>query len=305
MQKKIILIAGPTASGKSELAIKLSKKINGEIINADSMQVYKQFSILSSRPSKQQLKKAKHHLYGFLSVEKHFSTGHWLKLLIKKINNILKNKKIPIIVGGTGLYFNSIINGISKIPAISKIKRKQIRALHEKIGQKKFYEKLILIDPLSKNKFKSNDTQRTLRAYEVKLTTNKSIYEWALNTKSDFLDFDLKKFFLDTPRVTLLENIEKRTKLMIKNKCVSEVQNFMKLKIEKSLSANKIIGVGELTDYLNNQKSLKSAVELINIRTRQYAKRQKTWSRSHMKNWNKVYSKDLSILLKKILKLIS
>ena len=305
MQKKIILIAGPTASGKSELAIKLSKKINGEIINADSMQVYKQFSILSSRPSKQQLKKAKHHLYGFLSVEKHFSTGHWLKLLIKKINNILKNKKIPIIVGGTGLYFNSIINGISKIPAISKIKRKQIRALHEKIGQKKFYEKLILIDPLSKNKFKSNDTQRTLRAYEVKLTTNKSIYEWALNTKSEFLDFDLKKFFLDTPRVTLLENIEKRTKLMIKNKCVSEVQNFMKLKIEKSLSANKIIGVGELTDYLNNQKSLKSAVELINIRTRQYAKRQKTWSRSHMKNWNKVYSKDLSILLKKILKLIS
>ena len=305
MQKKIILIAGPTASGKSELAIKLSKKINGEIINADSMQVYKQFSILSSRPSKQQLKKAKHHLYGFLSVEKHFSTGHWLKLLIKKINNILKNKKIPIIVGGTGLYFNSIINGISKIPAISKIKRKQIRALHEKIGQKKFYEKLILIDPLSKNKFKSNDTQRTLRAYEVKLTTNKSIYEWALNTKSEFLDFDLKKFFLDTPRVTLLEKIEKRTKLMIKNKCVSEVQNFMKLKIEKSLSANKIIGVGELTDYLNNQKSLKSAVELINIRTRQYAKRQKTWSRSHMKNWNKVYSKDLSILLKKILKLIS
>tara|TARA_B110000967_G_C18871739_1_gene555801 strand:- start:853 stop:1770 length:918 start_codon:yes stop_codon:yes gene_type:complete len=305
LQKKIILIAGPTASGKSELAIKLSKKINGEIINADSMQVYKQFSILSSRPSKQQLKKAKHHLYGFLSVEKHFSTGHWLKLLIKKINNILKNKKIPIIVGGTGLYFNSIINGISKIPAISKIKRKQIRALHEKIGQKKFYEKLILIDPLSKNKFKSNDTQRTLRAYEVKLTTNKSIYEWALNTKSEFLDFDLKKFFLDTPRVTLLENIEKRTKLMIKNKCVSEVQNFMKLKIEKSLSANKIIGVGELTDYLNNQKSLKSAVELINIRTRQYAKRQKTWSRSHMKNWNKVYSKDLSILLKKILKLIS
>ena len=208
-------------------------------------------------------------------------------------------------MGGTGLYFNSIINGISKIPAISKIKRTQIRALHEKIGQKKFYEKLILIDPLSKNKFKSNDTQRTLRAYEVKLTTNKSIYEWALNTKSDFLDFDLKKFFLDTPRETLLENIEKRTKLMIKNKCVREVQNFMKLKIEKSLSANKIIGVGELTDYLNNQKSLKSAIELINIRTRQYAKRQKTWSRSHMKNWNKVYSKDLSILLKKILKLIS
>ena len=125
MQKKIILIAGPTASGKSELAVKLSKKINGEIINADSMQVYKQFSVLSSRPSEKNLKKTKHHLYGFLSVEKHFSTGDWLKLVKKKIKDVLKNKKIPIIVGGTGLYFNAIINGISKIPPINKTKRKQ------------------------------------------------------------------------------------------------------------------------------------------------------------------------------------
>ena len=305
MQKKIILIAGPTASGKSELAVKLSKKINGEIINADSMQVYKQFSVLSSRPSEKNLKKTNHHLYGFLSVEKHFSTGDWLKLVKKKIKDVLKNKKIPIIVGGTGLYFNAIINGISKIPPINKTKKKHIRALHKKIGQKKFYEKLILIDPLSKNKFKSTDTQRTMRAYEVKLTTNKSIYEWALGTKSEFLDFELKKFFLDIPREILLKNIEKRTKEMIKSKCVNEVKNFLKLKIEKTLSANKIIGVSELTGFLNHQNSLESAADLINIRTRQYAKRQKTWSRAHMKNWNMVYSKDLSVLLKKILKLIS
>ena len=144
-----------------------------------------------------------------------------------------------------------------------------------------------------------------MRAYEVKLTTNNSIYEWALGTKSEFLDFELKKFFLDIPREILLKNIEKRTKEMIKSKCVNEVKNFLKLKIEKTLSANKIIGVSELTGFLNHQNSLESAIDLINIRTRQYAKRQKTWSRAHMKNWNMVYSKDLSVLLKKILKLIS
>ena len=144
-----------------------------------------------------------------------------------------------------------------------------------------------------------------MRAYEVKLTTNKSIYEWALGTKSEFLDFELKNFFLDIPREILLKNIEKRTKEMIKSKCVNEVKNFLKLKIEKTLSANKIIGVSELTGFLNHQNSLESAADLINIRTRQYAKRQKTWSRAHMKNWNMVYSKDLSVLLKKILKLIS
>ena len=118
MSKKIILIAGPTASGKSKLAIAIAKKINGEIINADSMQVYKEFSILSSRPTIQDLKKVKHHLYGFLSSKKHFSTGAWLKLVKKQIKLCLKNKKIPILVGGTGLYFDAVTKGMTKIPNI-------------------------------------------------------------------------------------------------------------------------------------------------------------------------------------------
>ncbi|MGA0077693.1 MAG: tRNA (adenosine(37)-N6)-dimethylallyltransferase, partial [Pelagibacteraceae bacterium] len=116
MSKKIILIAGPTASGKSKLAIAIAKKINGEIINADSMQVYKEFSILSSRPTIQDLKKVKHHLYGFLSSKKHFSTGAWLKLVKKQIKLSLQNKKIPILVGGTGLYFDAVTKGMTKIP---------------------------------------------------------------------------------------------------------------------------------------------------------------------------------------------
>ena len=267
------------------------------------MQVYRDISILSSRPLKKDLIKAKHHLYGFLSVNKHFSTGEWLKLVKKLIKNISQKKKVPILVGGTGLYFNAIINGISKIPKINNLKRKKIRALHKKIGQKKFYKKLIEIDPLSKNKFQPNDTQRTLRAYEVKSATNKSLYKWALNTESEFSDYDIKKIFLDTPREVLIKNIEKRTKTMISGNCIDEINNFLKLKIDKTLSANKIIGVQEMISYLDGQKSKESVIDLINIRTRQYSKRQKTWSRAHMKNWNKVYSKDLSMLFKKILKL--
>jgi len=304
-QKKIILIAGPTASGKSKLAISLSKKINGEIINADSMQVYKEFSILSSRPSKSDLKKVKHYLYGILSVKKYFSTGEWLVLAKEKINQCIKRKKIPILVGGTGLYFNAITKGISKIPQIDKKLRTNIRSLHSEIGQKEFYQKLVLIDPMSKSRVSPTDTQRTMRAYEVKISTKKSLYDWASNTKSDFLDFDIKKIFIDIPRERLLKNISKRTALMFEKKCIKEVKNFLKIKIDKSLSANKIIGVREVEEYLCGLKSVEEATDLINIRTRQYAKRQITWSRGHMKTWKKLYSKDFSVLARKVIKEIS
>ncbi len=305
MPKKLILIAGPTASGKSSLAISIAKKINGEIINADSMQVYKEFSALSSRPNKIELSKAKHHLYGFISVKKHFSVGKWIKLLKKTINNCIQNKKIPILVGGTGLYFNAVTKGISKIPEIDNKTRLSVRKLHNKIGQSKFYKKLILLDPLAKKNILSSDPQRSMRAYEVKITTKKSLYQWASDTKSEFLDFEIKKFYLDISREHLLLNISKRTEKMFKENCINEVKKFLKMKIDSSLSANKLIGVKEITDYLKNSCTLEQTKDLINIKTRQYAKRQNTWSRGHMKNWTKVYSKKQSILSKKILKAIS
>ena len=183
MKRKIILLAGPTASGKTKIAIKLAQKINGEIINTDSMQVFKDFQILSSRPNKNELKLAKHHLYGFQSSGAIFSTGKWLKLAENKIRQIIKKRKVPILVGGTGLYFKAITDGISKIPNIKSSDRNKIRNLHKKIGQKQFYKKLIKLDPISRNKISPSDTQRTLRAYEVKKFTKKSIYQWAKKTK--------------------------------------------------------------------------------------------------------------------------
>ena len=305
MSKKIILLAGPTASGKSRLAIQLTKKLNGEIINADSMQVYKEFSILSSRPNNKEIKKAKHHLYGIISVKKYFSAGDWLKLAKSKIKQCHKKKKTPIIVGGTGLYFNTITKGISKIPSIDIKTRNKVRILFKKLGYKEFYKKLVNVDPNVKNRILPTDSQRTQRAYEVILKTKKSLFDWTMNTQSDFINFEIKKIFIDIPREELLIKISQRTESMFKNKCIEEVKKFNSFKLNKSLSANKLIGVQEINAYLQGSISLDECKELINIKTRQYAKRQNTWARGHMKNWNKLYYKDFSILLKKTLKVIS
>ena len=305
MSKKIILLAGPTASGKSKLAIELAKKLNGEIINADSMQVFKEFKILSSRPSLIDTKKIKHHLYGIISVKKHFSAGDWLRFAKKKISHCLKNKKVPIIVGGTGLYFNTITKGISKIPNIDIKTRNSVRNLYKKIGIKKFYIKLLKLDPKIKGKILPTDTQRVQRAYEVKLKTKKSLFDWFSNTKSEFLDFEIRKIFIEIPRTELLKKISKRTEQMFENRCIDEVKKFNNLKINKVLSVNKLIGVQEISDFLKGTSSLEECKELIIIKTRQYAKRQNTWARGHMKNWNKLYSKNFSILVKKSLKVVS
>ena len=305
MPNKIILIAGPTASGKSKLAIEIAKKIKGEIINADSMQVYREFSVLSSRPSKIDLKKVKHHLYGFQPAKKLFSTGAWLKLAKKQIDQCLKNKKIPILVGGTGLYFEVITKGMSKIPNINSKVRDKIRNLQKKIGQEKFYELLLELDPLVKNKIEPSDTQRSIRAYEVKKFTKKSIFEWYKLTRSEFKKFQIFKIFIDAPREKLLKNISNRVEQMFKNDCIEEVKNFAKLNIDPTLSTNKIIGVKEIKDFLSGARSLPQVKEIINIKTRQYAKRQVTWARGHMSDWNKLYSNSFSSLSKKILKVTS
>ena len=174
-QSKIILISGPTATGKSYFSIKIAKKINGEIINADSMQVYKHLKILTARPSLKERKKIKHHLYGFVDCNEKFSTGQWLKEVIKKIKEIKKRKKTPIIVGGTGLYFQALTDGLVKIPKISIKKRTEIRLLQRKYGQKKFYNSLLKLDPKVENKFDPNDVQRSVRAYEIKKYTKNGI----------------------------------------------------------------------------------------------------------------------------------
>ena len=287
-QSKIILISGPTASGKSNFAIKIAKKIQGEIINADSMQVYKKLKILTARPNKKDQKNIKHHLYGFVDLKEKFSTGQWLELVIKKIKEIKKRKKIPILVGGTGLYFQSLINGLVKIPEIPLKFRNKIRMRQKKEGQKKFYKRLLKIDPMAKDKFDPNDAQRTIRAFEIKSFTKVSMYEWLNKTKSEFKDEEFLKLYVDFKREDLIKRISSRTIKMIEEGAIKEVKRFIKLKIKKELSVNKVIGIDELTQSLDKKINLDQAKELISIKTRQYAKRQATWARSRMTSWEKI-----------------
>ena len=299
IQSKIILVSGPTASGKSHLAVKLAKKVGGEIINADSMQVYKQFKILTARPNKNEKQNIKHHLYGIIDVDKNFSTGQWLKLAIKKIKEIRGRKKTPILVGGTGLYFQSIINGLVKIPNIPHKFRNKIRLIHKKEGQKKFYKRLLKLDKKIQNKFDPNDTQRSIRAFEIKSYTKISMYDWLNKTKPTFNENEFFKIYIDFNRQKLIKRILIRTVKMLQSGAINEVRRFSSKKIKRDASVNKVIGVNELKKYLRSQITLEEVKELISIRTRQYAKRQATWARSRMLSWNKISSNEIPSLIKK------
>ena len=298
LKSKIILISGPTASGKSDFAIQLAKKIDGEIINADSMQVYKQLQILTARPKNKDFKNIKHHLYGFQSIKKNFSTGRWLKLAYKKVKELQKKNKIPILTGGTGLYFRAFTEGLVKIPNIPLKDRKQVRSLQKRLGQKNFYKKLIKIDPLIKDQFNSNDVQRSVRAYEVKNYTKISLVKWFKKTKVLFDKDDFLKLYIDFPRDDLIQRINIRVNQMFKEGAINEVKRFNNTKIRKENSVNKVIGIEEINKYLDKKITLMEAKEQIAIKTRQYAKRQTTWARSQMTSWQRIEPRNINSALK-------
>ena len=300
LKSKIILIYGPTASGKSKFAVRLAKKISGQIINADSMQVYKELKVLTARPFKKDFQNVKHHLYGFQNAKKNFSTGDWLKLANQKILLCRKIKKIPILVGGTGLYFKALTDGLVNIPKIPINFRNKIRSLHKRVGQKKFFLKLIEIDPLIKDQINSLDVQRSLRAYEIKSFTKKSMISWFKNTKSNYDHNDFFKICIDFPRKDLIDRINKRSENMIKLGAILEVKKFIKLRVPKNKSLSKAIGISEIKQYLQKKIQTEQLIEKISIKTRQYAKRQSTWARGNMKDWNKVNPAGLDKFLKKI-----
>jgi len=303
--KKVILLAGPTASGKSELAIKIANNLNCEIINADSMQIYKEISILTSKPNLENMSSIKHHLYGFNSVRKKFSTGHWLQMALEKIDEVWNYNKIPIIVGGTGLYFKALTDGLVKIPEIPNQIRHEIREKQKKMGQKNFFNLLVELDPLAEKFVLPSDTQRSMRVYEVIKFTNKSLFDFKNETKPNFDTDIFKKIFINTPKELLNKKIEKRVEKMLADGAIEETDKFLKMKVYRELSANKIIGIREIKDFLMQKTTLEVTKELIIQKTRRYAKRQYTWARGHMKSWNMVYSANINDLYKKTINIIS
>ncbi len=300
LKSKIILISGPTASGKSKAALKIAKKLNGEIINADSMQVYKELNILTARPSKNDLKKIDHHLYGFRSVKKEFSSGEWLKLAKNYIKKIRDKNKIPVLVGGTGLYFKALTDGLVKIPKIPIPIRNKIRRMQNNLGQKKFYLKLLKIDPSVKNKIDPTDAQRSIRAYEVISISKKSIFEWYKKTKPSFKKNQFIKIYVDYPKDELINKISKRVDQMMKDGAIKEVKDFLKLNLRSDSNAFKVIGIREIKEFIDKKTSINDLKLNIVIKTRQYAKRQRTWSRGQMSDWQKFDAEALSKFIKKL-----
>ena len=291
IKKKIILLFGPTASGKSRLADDIASEINAEIVNADSMQVYKEIKILSARPLK---KNKKHHLYGFISVKKIFSTGSWYKIASKKIKQINKKGKIALVVGGTGLYFKTLTDGFSEIPNVPK-KYKNI----------KINRNFILKNPKIFKGISLNDNQRLQRAYSVYKHTKKPLWYWQKSNKKEFKKSEITKIFLSPPKPETLKRINARFELMLQQGAIKEVQKFIKKKVNSSHSSNFIIGINEITQFLRKKISLEEVKERVLIRTRQYAKRQHTWQRGQMKDWKGFYDTNYLDLRKKILTYLS
>ena len=273
----IIIISGPTGVGKSNLALSLAKKINGVIINADSMQIYKELKIISSQPSNTDKKVVSHELYSIRSIYQSFSVMDWLELVEKKLDEIFNKNKVPIIVGGTGLYIKSAINGISKIPKVDKEVFDNCLKLFEKIGIIEFKK---LVKKIDENFIIKNiDKQRLIRAYSVYLQTGKAISEWHKNSEIHKIHNTFFSILLEQEREKNYKICENRFDEFIDKGAVEEVRYLKEKKFDRSLPGFKCLGVNWILKYLDNEISLNDAIVFSKRDTRRYVKRQLTWFR--------------------------
>ena len=279
---KILIVSGPTASGKSGLALSIAQKQNAVIINADSQQVYKELPILTARPTEAEQAGVPHRLYGFLPLSEPCSTGKWLTLARMEIDWALSQSLLPIVVGGTGLYIKALMQGIAHIPEIAPEVRTQAINDYDAMGKEAFSGRLKAVDPEFFQRLKVFDRQRLIRAYEVWLGSGKSLSWWhsrQLNPpyKSDYFEHHP----IELPRDELYRRCDLRFCQMVEQGAVEEVRQLLAsgFKAEDT----KIIGVAELSAYLRNEISLEQAITAAQQATRNYAKRQISWFRTQLK----------------------
>jgi tRNA dimethylallyltransferase len=279
---KIIIIGGPTASGKSQYALELAKLHNGVIINADSVQLYREIPIISAQPSLDEQSIVPHFLYGVFEAQQVSSVGIWLELVRKIIDEAINKNQTPIVVGGTGLYLKSLVYGISQIEDIDLEIRKNARGLHEELGNEKFYALLRERDPLMAEKIRPNDKQRMIRAFEVINQTGKSLHFWHQQPNISFYPVEqFKQILLMPERSELYRNCDMRFMQMIEHGALLEVQNLLEYH-DGRLHPMKATGVKELARYLRDEITLEEAIKAAQQATRNYAKRQFTWFRHQL-----------------------
>lgn len=274
---KVVVICGPTASGKTALSIELAKRINGEIISSDSMQIYKDMDIGTAKPTKEEMQGIKHYLVDFVEPNKRYSVADFKKDAEKAIEEILKNGKVPIIVGGTGLYVDSLIYGIEyQDIKFDEKYRKELENRVEQEGLESLYNEAKKIDPQAMEKISSNDQKRILRVLEIYKATGKNKTEQEAESRKNGVKYDYKVFAINMDREKLYERINKRVDIMIEQGLIQEVQDLLK-KYDEFPTAMQGLGYKEVVEYLQGNISKEEMIEKIKMETRRYAKRQMTW----------------------------
>lgn len=278
---KVIVICGPTASGKTKLSIELAKKINGEIISSDSMQIYKDMDIGTAKPTIEEMQGIKHYLIDFVLPDQRYSVAEFKKDAIRAIEEVLKKGKVPIVVGGTGLYVDSLIYGID----YSEIKldedyRKELEEIADNGGLEKLFNRATQIDPEAMKKISVNDKKRIIRILEIYKATGMNKTSQEIESKKNGIPYDYYVFAINVERQKLYDRINLRVDLMIKNGLIEEVNNILK-KYNKFPTAMQGLGYKEVVAYLKNECSKEEMIEKIKMETRRYAKRQLTWFRKN------------------------
>lgn len=279
--QKVIVICGPTASGKTNLSIELAKKIDGEIVSCDSMQIYKDMNIGTAKVKQEEMQGIPHYLIDFVLPNKRYSVADYQKDAITAIEQIIEKGKVPIVVGGTGLYIDSLIYGIKyQDIKVDEKYRKELEDIANKEGLSKLYEMAKLIDSKAMEKISSNDKKRIMRVLEIYKATGKTKTQQEIESRKEKVKYDYKVFAIDMERQVLYERINKRVDIMIKEGLIDEVKQMLK-KYKTFPTAMQGLGYKEVVSYLNGEYTKDEMIEKIKMETRRYAKRQLTWFRKN------------------------
>jgi tRNA dimethylallyltransferase len=290
-QKPLLILAGPTASGKSGLALAAADHFDGVVINSDSMQVYAELRIITARPSAEDEAHAPHELYGVMPAAERCSAGRWRELAVGAIEEAWAESKLPILVGGTGLYIKALLEGLSEIPEVPDGLRQEVIALHEALGPEAFHARVAEVDPEAAARLPSGDRQRLIRAYEVFLATGTPLTQWHQTAPATpDLAADTYTILLDPPRDELYARCDARLEQMLAKGALEEVGALMALSLDPSLPAMKALGVPEFIAHLNGEKELEPALAAAQQSTRNFAKRQNTWFRNQFGKPNAVFA---------------
>ena len=301
--KGAILIAGPTASGKSGLALRLAERLGGEIVNADSMQVYRELRVLTARPSVEDEARVPHHLYGVLAGDESCSAGKWSRMALGVIREIEGRGAVPIIVGGTGLYFRALTEGLSPIPAIAEEIREAVRAEVAAAGAGA-HALLEAADPVLAEVIRPSDKQRIARGIEVARGTAKPLSQWHKEPVHPLLTGKLAKIVLAPEREWLRARCDRRFEQMLEQGAIEEARELAALALDPALPLMKALGLRPLIDYVTEKIDLSEAVARGKAETRAYAKRQETWMRTQMIAWERFFAQDSERLMTEIFSFI-